>query len=99
MEPLLLSPEVAAQLLDVSQAPHSLGLAPGMASGIQECFCIFAAEGHWALLWGRRHGHDLHWTYLDPLSDGLRTSALILATRLTGLLGCLLYTSPSPRDA
>ena len=87
MEPLLLSPEVAAQLLDVSQAPHSLGLAPGMASGIQECFCIFAAEGHWALLWGRRHGHDLHWTYLDPLSDGLRTSALILATRITGLLG------------
>lgn len=52
-----------------------------------ECLCVFAAQGHWALLWGRRVGYGFHWTYFDPLHDGLRSAALDLAALLADYLG------------
>ncbi|CAK9010817.1 Modification methylase Eco47II [Durusdinium trenchii] len=84
--PLLISPALAAQILGASISPTGSELEIGNALRISECFCIFAAEGHWALLWGCRHEGDLHWTYLDPLSDGLRSQAWTLASHLSGLL-------------
>ena len=86
--PLLISPALAAQLL--AGASRSIGedVQLGDLQCIQECFCIFAANGHWALLWGCKRGHGFHWTYFDPLSDGLRESAWTLALRLSDQLCC-----------
>ena len=47
--------------------------------------CVFAANGHWALLWAFIHHGQFHWTYLDGLPDQLTSAARLLALKITEL--------------
>ena len=90
-KPIWLIPVAVATRLAAGELAELSGLLSIFRrSTIQECFGIFAAHGHWALIWGRRAGSGLHWTYFDPLSDGLRSVALDLAATLSAYLGGIL---------
>eukprot|EP00435_Cladocopium_sp_Y103_P055969 s825_g18.t1 len=49
--------------------------------------CIFAAAGHWALLFGVLLDFHITWIYSDGLPGHLRQPALNLAHQLTGAFG------------
>ena len=50
---------------------------------VAEIFCIFAHNGHWALLHGNICGHLVSWTYVDGIPNKLITAATILAQGLS----------------
>ena len=80
---IFLHPALAASLLGSSFSSRRFSVD----LDFEDVYCIFAAEGHWALLWGHRFHSGLHWTYLDGLSPSLRPAALHLAHCLSQLLG------------
>ena len=47
--------------------------------------CIFEAEGHWAVLHGALCGSLVRWNYMDGIPDHVKSSAALLAVRLSKL--------------
>ena len=71
--------------------PHSwdglgLGLLPSLESHNQVA-CIFAFNGHWALLWGAPSSGRFHWVYSYGLPNHVLPAARHLAGALSDLLG------------
>ena len=62
------------------------GHTPTLADG-QSFFCIFPAQGHWALLFGTKLTHNILWTYWDGLEHPLQQEAQRLANCWSKALG------------
>ena len=88
---LVLHPLLAHQLLTSDHAAVCPRPLQPQAQ-LQHVICIFAAECHWALLWGQTHDNTLHWTYSDGLSGKLFGAALALADKLSKRLGFSAWT-------
>ena len=73
----------ATSALIVATIILSIGVVTGHAGMISLCQMTFAAVGAWVFLWLQVH------------APGVPFLADIL---IGGLITCLLYTSPSPRD-
>eukprot|EP00435_Cladocopium_sp_Y103_P034699 s2378_g9.t1 len=86
--PLLIHPAIASLLLSGGSIPDVL--SNSLRKRLHDCdgqiCCIFAAKGHWALLWGQADHSQVHWSYSDGLPALNRAEAGQLAVSLTVLL-------------
>ena len=86
----LVHPCLAAFLLGDLDFSDLRGLGLGLLSPqvhASQVACIFAARGHWALIWATRHHRHYVWSYHDGIFDHIRDEAHQLAMKLTGLFG------------
>lgn len=79
--PLTLHPGMLSRLLTGATPPGDLGARFLESDGT--VICIFAADGHWALLWGQLLHEHLHWYYCDGIQGRLLTEAQQLAKILS----------------
>eukprot|EP00435_Cladocopium_sp_Y103_P066279 s87_g28.t1 len=68
-------------------APHEQHLREQFAASSGHIVCIFAADGHWMLLWGTPSADGLCWTCYDGLRDHSLMAATHLASRIVTVLG------------
>ena len=84
--PCVISPTDADNLLQGRLTKELLQLSMDFHTTSHRVCCIFAHQGHWALLWGEAHGPDIAWSYCDGLPGLALDAAGLIAGRLNHLL-------------
>ena len=84
--PLLVHPRTAYALLHGTWDDGCLQLAELYKQQPGRICCIFAANQHWALLWGEKNANEIYWHYCDGIPGFSLCQAGELAGRLNNLL-------------